>query len=174
MNFPASYEFPNAPYFSEYLVQVDANLFDVYESQTEKLLTIFKKRNEHDSNFAYATGKWSMKQVLGHMVDTERIFFYRALSISRGEKQNLLGFDENDYMLAAGYENQSLEQVISQYTTTRNASIACLQSLDNAQWNRMGIVNGYSISVRALAWMIAGHEKHHLQILEDRYLTQIS
>lgn len=175
MHFPANYEYPNAPYFAEYLnFPAESNLFEVYESQTAEMLLIYNKLSEQDGNYAYAKGKWSLKQLLGHITDSERIFAYRALAISRGEMQSLPGFDENDYMQHSIYENQSLAEVIIQYQTTRAATIALVMSFTLTQGNAIGLANGQKISVRALSWMIAGHEKHHYNIIQARYLAHFS
>ncbi len=175
MHFPATYEYPNAPYFVEYLnFPAEANLFEVYETQTAEILHIYNKLSEQDGNYAYAEGKWSLKELLGHMVDSERIFAYRALAISRGEMQSLPGFDENEYMQHAGYENQSLAEVIAQYQATRAATVALVQSFTLTQGNAIGLANGHKISARALSWMIAGHEKHHYNIIQAKYLPHFS
>ncbi len=175
MHFPANYEYPNAPYFAEYLqFDADSNLLEVFDQQTNQILAIYEPLTEQEANFAYAAGKWSLKQLLGHMVDSERIFAFRALAISRGETQSLPGFDENEYMDQAGYENQLAEEVLTQYKTTRAATIALIQSFTRTQGNAIGLANGHKISTRALSWMIAGHEKHHLRILQERYLPHFS
>lgn len=175
MNFPASYEYPNALYFAEYLqFDPNAHLLEVLEDQTKQLLGIYEALTEQTAEYAYAEGKWSLKQLLGHMVDSERIFGYRALAISRGETQSLPGFDENQYMEQAGYENQSLADVLAQYQTTRAATIALVKSFTLTQGNAIGLANGHKISARALCWMIAGHEKHHLGIIQARYLPHFS
>jgi hypothetical protein len=108
------------------------------------------------------------------MVDTERIFSYRVLALSRGEKTALPGFDENEYQAASEYETQEGMDILAQYKATRVATLVLLNSFSSKQWNQMGQANGKSISARALAWMIAGHEKHHLKIIKERYLSQIS
>ncbi len=175
MKTPAPHEYPIAPYFAEYLqFDADANLLEVFDQQTKQILHIYSALSEQDGNYAYADGKWSLKQLLGHMVDSERIFAYRALAISRGETQSLPGFDENDYMNQASYENQSLADVLAQYQTTRAATIALVQSFTLTQGNAIGLANGHKISARALSWMIAGHEKHHLNIIQERYLPHFS
>jgi hypothetical protein len=108
---------------------------------------------------------------MGHIVDSERIFSYRVLAISRGEKTALLGFDENEYQAASEYETQDAAAILGQYKATREATTLLLHSFSSKQWNQMGQANGKSISARALAWMIAGHEKHHLRIINERYLA---
>ena len=175
MHFPAAYEYPHAPYFAEYLqFDADANLLEVLDQQTQQILAIYEPLTEQQANYAYAEGKWSFKELLGHIVDSERIFAYRALAISRGETQSLPGFDENQYMDQAGFENQSAEEVLTQYKTTRAATIALVQSFTQTQGNAIGSANGQKISARALAWMIAGHEKHHYNIIQARYLPHFS
>ena len=175
MHIPASYEYPNAPYFAEYLsFEEDENLFEVLKNQYDELIEIFEKAEKGFGDKAYAAGKWSLKGLLGHMVDSERIFSYRVLAISRGEKTALPGFDENEYQAASEYEMQAKEDIVAQYKSTREATTLLLRSLSTKQWNQMGQANGKSISARALAWMIAGHEKHHLRIIKERYLSQNS
>ncbi|MFL0206899.1 DinB family protein [Aquirufa sp. 2-AUSEE-184A6] len=175
MHIPASYEYPNAPYFAEYLsFGEDENLFDVLKNQYDELIEIFEKAENGFADKAYAAGKWSLKGLLGHIVDSERIFSYRVLALSRGEKTALPGFDENEYQAASEYEMHATEDIIAQYKVTREATTLLLHSLSTKQWNQMGQANGKSISARALAWMIAGHEKHHLRIIKERYLCQNS
>jgi len=175
MHLPASYEYPNAPYFAEYLsFEKEENLFEVLKNQSKEIIDLFESFEKGQAEFAYAAGKWSIKGLLGHMVDTERIFSYRVLAISRGEKTALPGFDENEYQAASEYETQDVKEILAQYKATRVATMLLFNSFSTKQWNQMGQANGKSISARALAWMIAGHEKHHLRIIKERYLSQIS
>ena len=175
MHLPASYEYPNAPYFAEYLsFEKEENLFEVLKNQSKEIIDIFESFDKGQAEFTYAAGKWSIKGLLGHMVDTERIFSYRVLAISRGEKTALPGFDENEYQAASEYETQDVKEILAQYKATRVATMLLFNSFSTKQWNQMGQANGKSISARALAWMIAGHEKHHLRIIKERYLSQIS
>jgi uncharacterized damage-inducible protein DinB len=175
MHLPASYEYPNAPYFAEYLsFEKEENLFEVLKNQSKEIIDLYDNLTKGQAEFAYAAGKWSLKGLLGHMVDTERIFSYRVLALSRGEKTALPGFDENEYQAASEYETQEGMDILAQYKATRVATLVLLNSFSSKQWNQMGQANGKSISARALAWMIAGHEKHHLRIIKERYLSQIS
>ncbi len=120
----------------------------------------------------YAPGKWTVHDLLQHLIDTERIFSYRALAISRGERQALPSFDENEYLLHAHYESQDFTHVLTQYRHVRQATISLIESFNTIQANQLGNANGQSVSVRALSWMIAGHEKHHIQVIKERYLIQ--
>ncbi|HJT17256.1 MAG TPA: DinB family protein [Thermoanaerobaculia bacterium] len=120
----------------------------------------------------YAPGKWTVKQVLGHLIDDERIFAYRALCVARGEPRELPGFDEKLYVSTAGFDERSSADLLREYETVREATIALCRGLTDEQWMRRGIVNGYEASVRGLAFHIAAHEQHHLRIVRERYLAQ--
>jgi len=121
---------------------------------------------------AYAEGKWTLKEVLGHLIDDERIFAYRALCVARADVRPLPGFDENDYVAAAGFEARSMQSLLDEYRIVRQATIAFFDALSDEQWLRRGIVNGYEASVRGLAFHIAGHELHHLRTVRERYLRE--
>ena len=142
------------------------------KSQHADLLEICLNLAKGQEKFAYAPGKWSIQQLLGHIIDTERIFSYRALAISRGERQALPSFDENEYLLHSQYESQDFADILTQYRHVRQATISLIDSFSTIQANQLGNANGQSVSVRALAWMIAGHEKHHIQVIKERYLIQ--
>ena len=120
---------------------------------------------------AYAPGKWTSKEVLGHLIDDERIFAYRALCIARGDTRPLPGFDENEYMAAAGFESRTLADILAEYRTVRWATITLFASMTEEAWLRRGIVNGYETTPRGLAFHIAGHELHHVRVLREKYLT---
>jgi hypothetical protein len=117
----------------------------------------------------YAAGKWSVREVLGHVCDTERIFAYRLLRIGRGDETPLAGFDENTYVPAAGFESRSLGDLVEEWTATRDATIALVGGLPADAWSRRGTANGKSVTASALAYIILGHVEHHLEILRDRY-----
>ena len=120
----------------------------------------------------YAPGKWTVKEVVGHMVDDERIFAYRILCIARGDAKPLESFDENLYVAGANFEERSLDGLIDEYRLVRASTIALLRSLTQEAWLRRGTVTDYTASVRGLAWHIAGHELHHIEILKTRYLQE--
>lgn len=138
--------------------------------QGRETVALFQELGEANGNLSYAPGKWSVKQVLGHLADDERIFAYRALCVARGDSRPLPGFDENDYAAAAGFENRSLADLLADFEAVRHASVTLFRGLDREAWLRRGTVNGYSASPRGLAFHIAGHELHHLRILRERYL----
>ena len=122
------------------------------------------------NGLSYAPGKWTVKQVIGHMIDDERIFAYRALCIARGDDRPLESFDENVYVAGANFEERTLPSFIDEYAVVRGATIALFKSLSPGAWLRRGIVAGYEASVRGLAFHIAGHELHHIAILKERYM----
>jgi hypothetical protein len=119
---------------------------------------------------AYAPGKWTLKEVVGHLIDDERIFAYRAPCVARDDKRPLPGFEENAYVAATRLESRTLASLINEYRTVRAATITLFDSLSEEEWRRKGIVNGYEASLRGLAFHIAGHELHHLRTLKDKYL----
>ena len=173
MRLPEPFEYPNSSYFAEYLnFGPEDHLRDILKSQHTNLLEICLNLAKGQESFAYAPGKWSIQQLLGHIIDTERIFSYRALAISRGERQALPSFDENEYLLHAQYESQDFTDILTQYRHVRQATISLIESFSTIQANQLGNANGQSVSARALSWMIAGHEKHHIQVIKERYLIQ--
>jgi hypothetical protein len=121
----------------------------------------------------YAPGKWTVKEVIGHLIDDERIFAYRALCLARGDTRPLPGFDENEYVAATGFESRTLASLIDEYRSVRAATLALFENLTAKEWARRGIVNGYEVSVRGLAFHMAGHELHHLRMLREKYLTEV-
>jgi len=141
--------------------------------QRHETLALFQQFGEVGSDVSYAAGKWTVKQVLGHLADDERIFTYRALCIARGDSRPLPGFDENGYARAALFERHSFDDLLGDYDVVRSASISFFRGLDETAWLRQGIVNGYSASPRGLAFHIAGHELHHHRILHERYLPAL-
>lgn len=124
-----------------------------------------------DQGLTYAPGKWTLKQILGHLVDDERIFDYRLLCVARGEEAELPGFDENRYAAHGQFDRRPLDDLLAEYETVRAATLALLRGLPPDSWDRHGRVNGYGCSVRGLAFHIAGHELHHHRVIRERYLT---
>jgi hypothetical protein len=118
---------------------------------------------------AYAPGKWTLKEILGHLIDDERIFAYRALCVARLDPAPLPGFDENAYVAATNFASRSIEDLLGEYRAVRAATIALFVSLTPDEWLRKGTVNGYTASVRGLAFHVAGHELHHLRVIRERY-----
>lgn len=157
-------------YFARYIDQVpDGDVVTFLESQgnaTQKLLSAI---GEEKAGYRYAPDKWSIKQVIGHITDAERVFAYRLMAIARGEKQPLPGFDQDEYMETANFDARSLAELSEGQASTRAATLALIRSLDDEAWTRRGVASDNPISARALAWIAAGHERHHLNVLRDKY-----
>jgi hypothetical protein len=130
----------------------------------------YKNMPAEKLHFRYAEGKWTPIEVLGHIIDTERILAYRALCIARGEKQSLPGFEEEEYVKATNFEKQSLRNLLLQYKAVRKANILLFKTFSQKEMKRIGKANDINYSARAMVWLIAGHELHHLNILKERYL----
>ncbi|HTE44644.1 MAG TPA: DinB family protein [Gemmatimonadaceae bacterium] len=140
--------------------------------QCERVLMTLGGRSDEDvRGLRYAPDKWTLKEVIGHLADDERIFMYRLLCVLRNDVRRLDGFDERDYVAAARFEEQPLAALLDEYRTVRAATVAMLNGLTTEQWARRGTVNGYEASVRGLAYHIAGHELRHLRTIEERYLA---
>ena len=170
MKKPLLAEYPNDSFFAKYIDLVDTeNVIDVLRQQGAMVESLYKNLTVIQQDFRYAEGKWSAKEMLGHMIDTERIFAYRALCIARGEQQSLPGFDENDYANNANFSDQSQQQLINHYGYVRQSTIALAESLTEETQQRIGKANGLTVSARAFFSILAGHERHHLIILAERY-----
>lgn len=138
------------------------------------LLDLLEKISEKDSLFRYAPGKWSLREMLQHIIDTDRIFTYRALCISRGEAQSLPGFDENQYALMSNADCKSWDLLLNEYQTHRRSAELFFEGLTNDQLISSGLANNHSVSVRALGYAMAGHTMHHLSVIEERYLPGLN
>ena len=135
-------------------------------SETQKLMASI---DDARGAYRYAEGKWSVKEVFGHLIDGERVFGYRALCIARGDQTSLPGFDEQEYMRYANFDDWKIGDLAELYALTRRANIVFFRNLTEEAWNRRGIANNSPVTVRALAFIIAGHERHHLKVLRERY-----
>jgi DinB superfamily len=162
-----------APHAGEYisLIQED-DILAALEQQRRDMVLLLCGRDEDDGNRRYAPNKWSAKEVLGHICDTERIFAYRALRIARNDKTPLAGFEQDDYVRSSPFTRSPLADLVEDFIAVRRASISLLRGLDEDAWLRRGVANQNEVSVRALAYGIAGHELHHRRILEQRYFGQ--
>jgi uncharacterized damage-inducible protein DinB len=161
-----------APYYARYISQVPgSDILTTLESQRRQTLLLLSGRNEADGNFRYAADKWSAKEVLGHVCDAERVFAYRALRIARADRTPMEAFEQDDYVRNGPFANRPLAELIEDYIAVRRATLTLLRNLDEPAWMRRGIANNNEVSVRALAYMIAGHEIHHRQILEEKYFA---
>ena len=159
-----------APYYEAYINKVpDQDLHQLLASQIEVTCAMLSNVPESEADVAYAPGKWTIKQVAGHMADTERIMAYRLLRVSRGDPTPLPGFEQDDYVRAANFESRTLASLIEEFRLARASTLALLRGLDGATLTRRGMADGKAVSARALAYIIAGHERHHVVILQERY-----
>lgn len=171
MNRPEKNEY--AEYYERYISLVSENdIVAVLEKQHNELLEFFEKLDEEKSLYAYAEGKWSIKEVIGHLTDGERIFAYRALRISRADKTPIEGFEQDGYIENSNFNNASLSDLTDELLLNRKANLIFFKNLTDEAWLRTGTASGNPVSVRALAFMMAGHIRHHLNILNERYLAQ--
>lgn len=160
-----------SPYFERYMVQLpDVPLMELLEKQAEELTNLFSDVTEEQAEKPYAPGKWNAKQVLGHMMDTERIMFYRALCISRGEQQSLLSFDENAYVANAAFSGRTVASLLEEYRLMRQNHLVFFRNLEEGARQRRGLCDGAPTTVNGLLGIIAAHERHHLHLLKEKYL----
>ncbi len=159
-----------APSFSRYVSLVpDPDVLAVLESQPAELAQLSSRVPADREKFRYAERKWTIREVVGHLIDSERVFAYRAFCISRGEQAPLPGFEENDYVTHSRYDDQPLADLMSEFALLRKGTLAFLRRLGNDDWERLGTANNNPVSVRALAYIMAGHVRHHVTVLRDRY-----
>lgn len=159
-----------ASFYNTYIsLTGEAPILQTLQELKDSTLQYFISLPEDKGDYTYAEGKWTIKEVTGHLIDCERIFAYRALCISRGEKQLLPGFDQDTYVANANFNQCKLADLAREFETVRQSTLYLLKALTPEQWLLVGNANNHPISVRALAHIIAGHELHHLQILKQRY-----
>lgn len=160
----------HVPYFSRYIDLVpDGDLLALLDTQHRATQKMLAPLSPEKAKYRYADGKWSTTEVVGHLADTERIFSYRALRFARGDTAPLAGYDEKAYTPAGRFDERSLGDVLSEFTAVRGATLALLRGLSPDAFERSGFADDKPVSVRALAYIIAGHERHHVNLLKTRY-----
>jgi uncharacterized damage-inducible protein DinB len=168
LTLPAAGEFPT--YYGIYIQQVAASPLDqLLTSQPDELRALLGGCSHEQTAFRYSEGKWSVREVVGHVIDCERIFATRALCIARGEQQHLPGFDENAYVANAGFDARSMESLLEEFASVRAATISLVSSLSDADLLRRGIANNGTFTPRAIIWILVGHVVHHVAVLRERY-----
>lgn len=169
---PTPEEYPQ--HYHVYVSQVpDGHIVATLEMQLEEAVAFLHGPAAARADFAYGPGKWTVKQVVGHVADAERIFSTRALRMARADRTPLPSFDENAYVENADFQDRQYHGIVEEFAAVRHASVRLFRGLSAEAWARRGIASGNEISVRALAWIIAGHELHHRRILRERYLAEI-
>ena len=160
-----------APYYQKYIALVpEGDIVATLSRQLDDTLAFLRGLTEAQGNSRYAPGKWSIKELVGHIIDGERVFAHRALRFARNDQTPLPGFEQDDYVRAGNFDNRRLSDLADEFEQVRRATLSLLRSFDDEAWLRRGAANDTEVSVRALVYIIAGHETHHKQILQERYL----
>jgi uncharacterized damage-inducible protein DinB len=158
-------------FYGTYIQAVeDKTILEGLSEGLSQLVDFVKSIPEEKLEYRYADGKWTIKDIILHMIDTERIFTYRALRISRGDKTPLPGFEENDYVPVAFANNRSVESLLAEFESVRKATISLFENLKEEQLLFLGTASNNAISVRAIGSIITGHQNHHLNVIQERYL----
>ena len=159
-----------APYYDRYISLVNGgDIVDTLQKQIRETTALLCSRSEQDGEIRYAPGKWSAKEILGHLIDSEQILAYRALRIARNDKTPIEGFEQDDYVRNGPFANCRFADLTAQFGDVRKTTVALFRNLDEEAWDRRGVANQNEVSVRALAYIIAGHELHHRAILQQKY-----
>lgn len=171
MNRPAPDEY--ADFYAGYIAKVpDGDILELLTAQLAELTELLSELPSERQDYRYAPGKWSVKEMLGHLVDAERIFSYRALSIARGDTQPLPGMDQDGYAAGTDFDARSFESLLEEFRHLRQANLLLFASFDGATLQRRGTASGNPFSVRALIHVTAGHVQHHIDQLRLRYLSR--
>jgi DinB superfamily len=164
-----------APYYGRYITLVSGHdILAALEEQPRATLPLFSTLTEAQAQYRYAPDKWSIQEMLGHLIDVERVLSYRALRFARNDRTPLAGFEQDDYVRYGDFPACALPQLIEEFDVVRKATVLLLRRLAPEAWTRRGIANNNEISVRALAYVIAGHELHHRRVLEEKYLKGLA
>ncbi len=170
MNRPEKNEY--AAFYESYVSLVEeTDIVSALEKNLDELQSLFADVSEEKGSYAYAKGKWSIREVLGHLIDGERVFSYRALRISRDDQTPLAGFEQNSYVTNSNFNRAKLADLIEEFSLLRSSNILFFKNLSDEAWFRIGTASEATISVRALAYIIVGHVRHHANILRERYLV---
>jgi len=166
---PAKSEF--LPYYDRYIQLVpDGDVVSTLASQIDETLSLLRSLPASVSTYRYAPDKWSVNQLVGHVIDSERLFCNRALRFARNDATPVPGFEQDDYVRNSTFDVYPLSDLASELEAVRQATIFLFRHMDEEAWTRRGVANNAEVSVRALAYIIAGHELHHREILRSRYL----
>jgi len=166
MNRPQPNEYPT--WGETYISKVDRDIFEILNDQIQSLPALFRA-NADKADYAYAEGKWTLKEMLGHIIDAERVFAYRITCFSRKDQQPLPGFEEDDYVLNARFPQRDMEDLIEEFIALRKANLYLFKSLNEEELNRKGIASGREINVKSILFIVGGHIIHHVSILKERY-----
>ena len=169
---PSTSEF--APYYGTYVnAMPDGDVVAALSDQAEETFALLSGLSEQEGSYRYAPDKWTIRDLVQHLCDSERVFAYRALRFARGDETPLPGFDEKPWAAAARADRRPLSELAAELRDIRRTTLALIRSLDDEMLSRRGVASGNLMSVRALVWVIAGHERHHLGVLRERYLSAL-
>lgn len=172
MSRPDLSEYPS--YYGQYINLVKGdNILRTLQEQVLSMQNILSEVPEEKENFTYAEGKWTMKEVIGHVIDTERIFAYRALRFARQDKTELPGFDQDKYVPVGNFNIRTLYDLAHEFGNLRESNIIMFRHFDEKGWSSSGTANGQEISVRSLAYVIAGHALHHMNVVKTKYIVEV-
>ncbi|MBC7898065.1 MAG: DinB family protein [Cytophagaceae bacterium] len=161
----------HSPYYGTYIAHVpDGDVVDALAREADGILPLLRALPESLGGKRYAEGKWSIREVVGHITDTERVFAYRAMRFARKDETELPGFDENAFVASGSFDSRTLASLCEEFQAVRAATVCLFRSLTPEEWVRQGTANRARMSVRAFAWITAGHELHHVGVLKSRYL----
>jgi hypothetical protein len=159
-------------YYGRYIdLATEDDIVAALDTQGRETANLLGGLSEAQASFRYERDKWSVKQLVGHVIDAERIFAFRALAFARGETTPLPGFDQDPYVANAASDDRSIADLAEEFATVRKANVMMFRALSEEAWQRRGVASDNPISVRALAYILLGHERHHLRILRERYLA---
>lgn len=161
----------HAPYYARYIAEVpDGDVLRTLETQGDATTRLLRGVAEDRGGHRYAPGKWSLKEVVGHVNDVERVFALRALAFARGERAPLFGMEQDEWVAAARFDRRTLRSLAEEFAAIRQATLRLLEGLAPEDWPRRGTASGVEFTVRAIPWILAGHERHHLAVVRERYL----
>ena len=170
MTHPTSTEY--APYYEKYTNLVPrGDIVSILARQLDETIPFLRGISESKAGYRYAPDKWSIKQLLGHINDCERVFSYRTLRFARNDSQPLTGFEQDEFVQGGDFDSRKFADLVTEFEHIRRATIDLLKPLPDEAWLRRGVANDAEITVRALAFIMAGHVAHHVQVLKERYLS---
>lgn len=160
-----------SPFYERYIHLVpEGNLIDILSKQMVETTALLSVISETKADSRYAPGKWSLKEVVGHVTDNERIMSYRLLMIARGSQAPIAGYNQDEFVQAASFQSATFSQIIEDYKAVRRSTLTLVSGLPEQAWTRRGTANNLEVSARAIACIIAGHETHHINVIRDKYL----
>lgn len=161
-----------APFYAGYIKHIEGD--DIIKFLNDQLIEdgkLFDSISEEKASYSYTKGKWTIKEVVGHLIDVERVMAYRALCIARGEKQSLPGFEQDDYVANGKFNNRTLKNLTEELRLVRESNLAMFKNFDEEMLDRRGVANNFEVTALSFLFIIAGHEMHHMKILKERYLN---